>query len=159
MGHSIINDARNAAGGVPKVYFYSSDKPLMDLPICSVEPIDLTTTILSDEDHGRKNPFKERSSFSIEIALDEELPFKNYISQDVADLCNVSLPLNAQSRCINYNLLERLFDERLWASRYLANLNYNKKKYEEDIKRMARHKMSMLDRLYYGSILLEAYFR
>lgn len=160
MRHSIIDNARNATGVVPKCYFRFGNTPFEELPVVNARPIDLTTLILPDENPSRqKYPFKFKGSFSIEVELHEEFPFKKYVSQYVADLCNFCLPYNTRSRCIKYDLIERLFEGRLWMSRYLANLNYNKKKYEEDIERMARNKISTLDRLYYSPILLEAYFR
>lgn len=142
MGHSIINDARNAAGVVPKVYFSTSGKPLMELPICNMKPIDLATTVLSDSDHGskRQNPFKSKNTFSIAI-IPPVYNFKGCVPREVVDLCNQVLPFNAQGRCVRFILPDRLFNKRLWMSRYLANLESNKNWYEDDIKRMARVKV------------------
>lgn len=160
MGHSIINDAKCVAGIVPKVYFFKGNKSLDELPISKMKPIDLTTTVLSDADHGsqKQNPFKSKSSFSIEIELND-IPFKGYISPDVVDLCNLLLPCSAISRCVSFTIVDRLFNDALWMSRYLLHLDFNKRKNEEYIRCMARYKISLFDWLNSGMYLLDRDFR
>lgn len=81
-----------------------------------------------------KNPFKEPLSFEYEC----DLVFKDEISEDVADVCNLFLPSESMSRCVPFTHVDKYFSNALWVSRYLANLEFNKEKYEEDIKRIAR---------------------
>lgn len=156
MGHSIIDDARNATGVAPKVYFYSGDKPLAKLPVINAKPIALTTTVLWDEDGGKqKNPFKSKKSFSVEVELLNSPLFEGYISQDVADLCTKVLPFNAKRHCESFTLSDRMYNERLWMSRYLAYLRYNKRRYEEDIRSIARVNILLFEEIVAGVISFE----
>lgn len=82
-----------------------------------------------------RNPFKVPFSFEYEC----DLVFKDEIGEDVADVCNLFLPSGSMSRCVPFTHVDKYFSNALWGSRYLANLEFNKEKYEENIKRIARY--------------------
>lgn len=97
---------------------------MLDTPLSSIRfsPRAITEVDRISAPHKAVNPFKKE----IHLEINGEITFKGEITSDVADIVMSFLPRNSTSRCVPYTLTEKYFNNALWMSRYLANLEFNK---------------------------------